>query len=579
MTHPVSSTLGAPRAALAAGVLCALSALTACTAFKQVPPPPAPAPFVPPAGWSGAPGMQGAQGQQGTARERASLVDWWQRFHDPVLDRLIGQALDANTSVAVARATLLQARATRDTAAASLGTTVSISASAQRSKTDGANAASNYAAGFDASWEPDVFGRNGYALAAGEATVRATEVSLADVRVTVAAEVARNYIDLRAAQARLAIARDNVASQEATMQITDWRVQAGLLTSLEQSQALSATELAKAQLPLMEISVAQLSHSLAVLCGQAPATLDAMLAASAPIPEGGADLVLSLPADTLRQRPDVRAAEFKVRAAMARVGQADAARYPSFRLEGSIGLHGLGIGGTGSTILRALLGSVSGNAFDGGASVAQLKLEQGALAQSHAAYRATVLAALQDVEDALSALAGDRRRLEHLRSAAGAANNAALLARQRYASGLVDFQTVLETQRTLYSAQDSVAATSAALSGDLVRLYKALGGGWQPEGAVAGAPLLAAPTAAPTPTATSTPTARSTPTATSAPTAASTPTATPAPIPAPASTTTRTPAKAPVPAATPAPGSVSRAGASKAVAPAPAAPSNGPNVS
>ncbi|MBA5603983.1 efflux transporter outer membrane subunit [Duganella sp. FT3S] len=486
MTHTVSSTPQAPRMARAAGVLCALAAMAGCTAFRQVPPPPAPAPFVAPAGWSGAPGMPGATGAQ------ASLVDWWQRFHDPMLDRLIGQALDVNTSVAVARAALLQARATRDVAAAGLGTTVSVSASAQRSKTDGANASNSYAAGFDASWEPDVFGRNGYALAAGEATVRATEVSLADVRVTVAAEVARNYIDLRGAQARLAIARDNVASQEATMQITDWRVQAGLLTSLEQQQALSATELAKAQLPLLETSVAQLTHSLAVLCGQAPATLDAMLASAAPIPEGGAELALSLPADTLRQRPDVRAAEFQVRAAMARVGQADAARYPSFRLEGSIGLHGLGIGGTGSTILRALLGSVSGNAFDGGASVAQLRLEQGALAQSHAAYRATVLAALQDVEDALSALAGDRRRLEHLRSAAAAANNAALLARQRYASGLVDFQTVLETQRTLYSAQDSVAATSASLGDDQVRLYKALGGGWQPDGAPAAAPAPAA---------------------------------------------------------------------------------------
>ncbi|MBA5638802.1 efflux transporter outer membrane subunit [Duganella sp. LX20W] len=566
MTNTVSSTRDvtlAPRAVLAAGILCtgvALLTLSGCTAFKQVPPPPAPAPFVPPAGWSGAAGMPGMAAASDATTARVKLVDWWQHFHDPVLDRLIGQALDANTSVAVARATLLQARATRDTAAAGLGTTVSVSASAQRSKTDGANAANNYAAGFDASWEPDVFGRNGYALAAGEATVRASEVSLADVRVTVAAEVARNYIDLRGAQARLAIARDNVASQEATMQITDWRVQAGLLTSLEQQQALSSTELAKAQLPLMEISVAQLTHSLAVLCGQAPATLDAILAASAPIPEGEADLALSLPADTLRQRPDVRAAEFQVRAAMARVGQADAARYPSFRLEGSIGLHGLGIGGTGSTILRALLGSVSGNAFDGGASVAQLKLEQGALAQSHAAYRATVLAALQDVEDALSALAGDRRRLEHLRSAASAANNAALLARQRYASGLVDFQTVLETQRTLYSAQDSVAATSVSLSDDLVRLYKALGGGWQPDGAVAGSVVLLAPAA---------------PVAASASVAPVAPAA-PAAMVAPA--TSAAPA-APVGPAILAPSATPKAGAARPGANAPASSPNGQNAS
>jgi outer membrane protein, multidrug efflux system len=484
MTAMLFTISGPRRAAL----LALLAMLAGCTAFRQVPPPPAPAPFVPPAAWSGAPG---------TPLGHSGLADWWQRFHDPVLERLVAQALQANTSVAVARAALLQARATRDVAAAGLGTTVSVSASAQRSKTDGANVSDSYAAGFDASWEPDVFGRNGYALAAGVATVHASEVSLADAQVTVAAEVARNYIELRGAQARLAIARDNVASQEATLQITDWRVQAGLLTSLEQQQALSATELAKAQLPVLETSVAQLIHSLAVLCGQSPGALDATLAAPAPIPEGGADLALSLPADTLRQRPDVRAAEFQVQAALARVGQADAARYPSFRLEGSIGLRGLGVGGTGSTILRALLGSVSGNAFDGGASVAQLKVQQGVLAQTHASYRATVLAALQEVEDALSALAGDRRRLAHLRSAAGAATNAALLARQRYASGLVDFQTVLETQRTLYAAQDSVAATSVSLSDNLVRLYKALGGGWQPDTAAAPAAAPAAPATAP----------------------------------------------------------------------------------
>jgi outer membrane protein TolC len=229
--------------------------------------------------------------------------------------------------------------------------------------------------------------------------------------------------------------------------------------------------------------VVQLRHSLAVLCGQAPDALQAQLAAAGQVPQAQDDLALSMPAETLRQRPDVRAAEHQVSAALARVGQADAARYPGFRLSGSLGLSALTVGTLGSSgaLVRALLGSVSGPLFDAGAGQAQVRAQQALLEQARMTYQATVLTALKEVEDALVALAGDRERLLHLRNAAEAAANAALMARQRYASGLVDFQTVLETQRSLFSTQDAVATTSTDLSADHVRLYKALGGGWQPD--------------------------------------------------------------------------------------------------
>jgi outer membrane protein TolC len=189
----------------------------------------------------------------------------------------------------------------------------------------------------------------------------------------------------------------------------------------------------------------------------------------------------------LRQRSDVRAAEYQVQAAVARVAQADAARAPSFKLGGSLGLNALTLGALtdGASLAAAVLAGVTWPVFDGGVARAQVRGQQAALAQANSAYQATVLTALTDVEDALVVLRGDRARLALLQSAAASANAAAQLASQRYGSGLVDFQTVLETQRIRLGSQDSVAVTLAAVSADHVRLYKALGGGWQQDSSAA----------------------------------------------------------------------------------------------
>jgi outer membrane protein TolC len=214
-----------------------------------------------------------------------------------------------------------------------------------------------------------------------------------------------------------------------------------------------------------------------------PGALQTVLGTAAAIPQAPADLALAFPAETLRQRADVRSAEHQVSAALARVAAADAARYPSFQLSGSLGLSALTLGTLtdGASVLRSVLASVSAPLFDGGAARAQVQVQQAALDQARAAHEAAVLTALQDVENALAALRGDREKLARQQAAASAAANAELLARQRYQSGLIDFATVLDTQRSLLSAQDSVASTQATLSADHVRLYKALGGGWTPD--------------------------------------------------------------------------------------------------
>lgn len=455
----------------AAALACLILALSGCASVG--PQPPEPSAVEVPLAWS--------ESDATTAAGAPSLVEWWMRFDDPLLASLVAQALQANTTVTGAHAALRQARALRDVAAAALWPTLGSSASAQRSK-GGAGVANNFQAGLDANWELDIFGANRSALSASEATARASAASLGGAQVSIAAEVALSYITLRGAQVRLAIANENLASQQETLQITQWRLQAGLVTSIEAEQAIAAAEQTSALVPALQTTIDQTRHALAVLTGRAPAALAATLAASGPVPQAGADLALSIPAETLRQRPDVRAAEHQVTAAVARVAQADAARWPSFNLGGSLGLNAPTLGSLASraSIVSALLASVSLPLFDGGSANAQVRAQQAALEQARISYQTTVLTALTDVEDALVALRSDRERLAHLVQAASAAGNAALLARQRYGSGLIDFQTVLETQRTRLSTQDSVASTSASLSADHVRLYKALGGGWHP---------------------------------------------------------------------------------------------------
>lgn len=386
-----------------------------------------------------------------------------------------------------ARAALNQARALRDVQQAGNGPSLTASGSAQRSQTGSASGSNRFQAGFDASWEPDIFGGNRASLDASEASARAAETSLADVQVSLAAEVASGLIELRGLQTRLDIAQRNLATQSETLQITRWRVQAGLASSLDLEQAVAAHAQTQSQIPALQTSLTQSMNALAVLTGQAPGALRESLSKASPIPQPPAAIALSLPAETLRQRADVRTAEHQVSAALAKVAAADAARYPSFKLGGSLGLSALTLGALtdGASVVRSLLASVSVPLFDGGAARAQVRAQEAALEQARAGYASTVLTALKDVEDALVAIQGDQERLARLQTAATAALNADLLARQRYQSGLIDFRTVLDTQRSLLSAQDSVASLQASLATDHVRLYKALGGGWTPEAATA----------------------------------------------------------------------------------------------
>lgn len=410
----------------------------------------------------------------------APLAAWWRVFDDPLLVALVEDAEMANPSVGIAGANLLQARANRAEAAALLWPGLSASAGARRDGGGGTGSRTALQLGADAGWDADLSGAARHAVGAQDALVRAGAASLGAARTAVAAEVALDYVDLRSAQVRAAVARENLASQQETLQISRWREQAGLANAIEVQQALGAAEQTRAQLPLLAAAAAQSAHALAVLTGRAPAELLARLAAPAPLPRARPGVLVAVPAAALRQRPDVQVAEQRLRAAAEQVQAADGARRPGLQLTASLAWSGATLGAVGSAAAaRSALASLGLPLFDAGRLNARLAARQAEFEAARESHRATVLAALQEAEDALAALAAAGERLVALQGALEAARLAALLASQRHASGLIDFQTVLETQRNLLNVEDGVVVVQAQLAAGHVRLYQALGGGWQ----------------------------------------------------------------------------------------------------
>ena len=437
----------------------------------------------------------GSSANASNADPGPGLSAWWQSLADTTLTRLIEQALAANTDLRSAQARLREARARRALAGTQALPTLAAGTSATASKSSGQSGSGNhndlYHAGFDAAWEADLFGGLRRGVEAAEADLAASQADLEGVRVSLAAEVALSYVDLRAAQARLAIAQANLASQSETLQLTDWRAQAGLVGSLDVEQARTSVEQTRAQIPGLESARAQAENRLAILTGQAPGSLSQELAACVPIPVPPDSVAVGIPAHTLARRPDVRAAERRLAAETARVGVAEAARYPGLNLSASIGLDALNPADllTRAALAHSVLARLVATVFDGGRLRQQVAIQSAVQERALVGYEKTVLTALEEVENALAALANGRAKAAALEQAVAAARNAALLAQNSYAAGTVDFQTVLNTERSLLATEDGLAAARAETAAALIRLYKALGGGWSPQASSATAPL------------------------------------------------------------------------------------------
>jgi NodT family efflux transporter outer membrane factor (OMF) lipoprotein len=416
------------------------------------------------------------------------LASWWRQLHDAVLNDLIFNALLNNLDLRTAQARLREARARRTLVGTNRFPTVTASGSTSLSKgsseTGTGKTRELYSAGFDARWEPDVFGSLRRSEEAAQADLQATEANLYATQVALVAEVALNYVELRAYQDRLGIATTNIASQSETVQLAQWRAQAGLVSTLDVEQARANLAQTRAQRPTLETGRAEAERRLDILLGHTPGALTGKLAKATGMPAVPTQIAVGIPADTLRQRPDVRIAERKLAAETARVGVAQAAQYPSFKLSGSLGLDALTLGDLVGTeaLTRSVLGGITAPIFDAGRIRQQIEIQTAVQAQAVIAYQSTVLNALSEVENALTALANTRERQRNVYEAVQAAQQAVTLARQRYRAGLIDFQTVLDTERSVLALEDYLKSSQAEHVTALIRLYKALGGGWLPSG-------------------------------------------------------------------------------------------------
>jgi len=413
----------------------------------------------------------------------AELARWWERFDDTLLTRLIEEATQGNLDLAASAARLTQAREALIQARAGLVPTVGASAGAGRTVGAGDDR-NSFNAGADAAWEIDLFGRIRRGIEAASADAEGAHYDREALRVAIAAEVATNYIQARLSQERLALARDTLGISDDNLQIARWRVEAGLVSSLDSEQARAARAQAAASIPNIERSFTSATYRLAVLTGRAPGALTQELSEAKPIPRGPAEIATGIPADTLRQRPDVRASERSLASATARIGVAEAQLYPALRLSGNIGTSTFSLGGLFDAIIGGIFSSVSQTLFDGGRLRSQLRSQQAATEAALATYRQAVLTSLEDVENALISLRAARERQAQFAIALEASTNSAILARTLYRSGLTDFQQLLEAERSLLSARDGLAASRGDEALALVQLYRALGGGWDPDGPI-----------------------------------------------------------------------------------------------
>jgi multidrug efflux system outer membrane protein len=468
------------------------------------------------------------------------VARWWNEFHDPELDHLIEEALRNNFDLQIATMRIRESRYQRNIAAADLfpeadatgsyirsrgsrnvvlplggssGTGSSGSSSAPKGSgptpKDSSASSPNetdvtpnplstqpspfgqgglpgattdlYQVGFDASWEIDVFGGKRRQVQAAAAEVEASAESRHNMQVSLAAETAQNFLQLRGAQERLQIARDNLTAQTLVLTLTRSKRSVGLTSEFDVIRAAAQVSETASSIPPLEANCRRLIHSLSILIGKDPDELSAELDQSKPLPATPPEVPIGLPSQLLKRRPDIKQAEREIAAANARIGSAQSDLFPKFALVGNAGLDSSSPGNLFNWESRYFLISptVTWRIFDAGRILSNIRLQRANKQEAALQYRNTILKALQEVEDALVNYASEKIRREQLADEARQDQRTLDLARQRYDHGLTDFLSVLDAERNLYSAQDALAISTLSVTTDLVALYKSLGGGWK----------------------------------------------------------------------------------------------------
>lgn len=424
-----------------------------------------------------------------------AVAIWWKNFQDPELDSLVDRAVRSNLDLRIAQARVREARAEYGIAYGGLWPTVDGSSSYARTRlSQHLPVLGNlplppnmpfennlYQAGFDASWEIDVFGGKRRAVESAKARVAAAQFGQQDTLVTLLGEVARNYVEARGYQRQIEIAHENIEAQEHVLVITQNRYTNGLANNLDVQQASTLLATTRATVPALESALAASVHRLSVLLGQPPEALQTELATVKPIPAAPPVVPVGLPSDLLLRRPDVAQAERQLAATTAEIGVAKADLFPKFYLTGAAGYTSVNAHDwfAGGSSLWSVGPTVEWNIFDAGRIRSNIKLQNARQEEALANYEQTTLSAFEDVENALVAYAKEQQRRSALEDAVKSSQESLRLANQLYSNGLTDFINVLDAERSLYQAQDALVQSDRTVSTDVIALYKSLGGGWE----------------------------------------------------------------------------------------------------
>jgi outer membrane protein, multidrug efflux system len=415
------------------------------------------------------------------------LAQWWKRLNDPLLDALIHEAVAGNLDVATAKARIREARASYRQAFGTLLPAMNGSGAASRNKSASSTAGASdgsyynqYQLGFDASWELDLFGGNRRAAEAARYGMDASEEELRAILLTLVGDVASYYVEARGYQARISLTTRSAASQRETAALTRGKFEGGSSSGLDVANAEGQAASTEATIPDLRAAFAQAVHRLAVLTGQPPGSLNGRMNKPVRIPHPKLPIATGIPATVLLTRPDIRLAERQYAQYTAKIGQAEADRYPAISLTGNITTSATRLGDLGktSTIGWSFGPTLSVPIFNGGQLQAAADVARAQRDQYFIAYRSSVLTALEDVENAIVLLGQEQIKNGKLASSVASYRQAATLARSLYQSGASSFLNVLDAERSLYTAENSLVASSVAITTDFIALNKALGGGW-----------------------------------------------------------------------------------------------------
>jgi len=435
--------------------------------------------------------------------EASDYKNWWAVFNDPVLNNLVEAAYQQNLTLQISGLRILQARAQLGAVVGNLYPQLQQGRGAAGYSSISENAPNSlnaddtfwqYNAGFDAAWELDIWGKYRRAVESGVANLETSIANYDDVLVSLTAEVARTYVLLRTFEERLEIARENVKIQQDSLQIAQVRFEAGAVTELDVAQAKALLSNTQASMPRFEAGIRQAKNALAILLGKLPGEIDGMISGARLIPKTPPDVVVDIPAELMRRRPDIRLAEYQIATQSPLIGVSKAELFPAFQLFGSIGLatstsRNTKAGGPGGSDFGDLFSSDSleffggpsftWNLFNYGRIKNRVRTEDARLQQLAVNYTDTVLRAHQEVEDSLVGFLRKQQEAGYLLDSVKASQRSVDLSMLQYKEGMVDYQRVLDTQRSLSDQQDFWTATRGEVILNLVSLYKALGGGWQ----------------------------------------------------------------------------------------------------